>query len=185
MSKIDGRKIPHPVRESIRHEAIQKWIAGATVTQLSQEYGTDATCVRRWYKAHGFEGLNTRSIAHSKNAKLSPAQPQQLKTWILTQNPTHFGHYKILWTRDIITLVIKKEFNIKIHPAAVGKMVKKLGLTPQRPVRKAWQQDEKNIRSVMRSIQKGKRCCPFLKLNIQPMPALKNFPCKYSAGTHQ
>ena len=97
MSKVDGRKIPHPVRESIRHEAIQKWIAGATVTQLSQEYGTDATCVRRCYKAHGFEGLNTRSIAHSKNAKLSPEQLQQLKTWILIQNLTHFGHDKVLW----------------------------------------------------------------------------------------
>ena len=84
MSKVDGRKIPHPVLESIRHEAIQKWITGATVTQLSQEYGTDATCVRRWvrlYKAHDFEGLNARPIAHSKNAKLSPEQLQQLKTW--------------------------------------------------------------------------------------------------------
>ena len=40
MSKVDGRKIPHPACEYIRHEAIQKWIAGATVTQLSQEYGT-------------------------------------------------------------------------------------------------------------------------------------------------
>ena len=160
MSKVDGRKIPHPVRESIRHEAIQKWIADATVTQLSQEYGTDATCVRRWvrlYKAHGFEGLNTRPIAHSKNAKLSLEQLQQLETWTLTQNPTHFGHYKVFWTRDIVTLAIKKEFNITMHPAAVGKMVKKLGLTPQRPVRKAWQQDEKNIRSVMRSIQRKRK----------------------------
>ena len=40
MSKVDGRKIPHPACEYIRHEAIQKWIAGTTVTQLSQEYGT-------------------------------------------------------------------------------------------------------------------------------------------------
>ena len=78
MSKADGRKIPHPVRESMRHEAIQKWIAGATVTQLSQKYGADATCVRCWvrlYKAHGFESLNTRPI---KNAKLSPEQLQQI-----------------------------------------------------------------------------------------------------------
>ena len=40
MCKVDGRKILHPACEYIRHEAIQKWIAGATVPQLSQEYGT-------------------------------------------------------------------------------------------------------------------------------------------------
>ena len=60
MSKVDGRKIPHPVREAIRHEAIQKWEKASTVVQLSEEYGTDPSCVRRWirrFKAEGPAGL--------------------------------------------------------------------------------------------------------------------------------
>ena len=48
---------------------------------------------------------------------------------------------------DIIAEVSKFEFDITMHPAAVSKMVKKPGLTPQRPVRKAWQQDEKKLES--------------------------------------
>ena len=48
--------------------------------------------------------------------------------------------------RDIIAEVIKFEFDITMCPAAVSKMVKKPGLTPQRPVRKAWQQNEKKVR---------------------------------------
>ena len=149
MSKVDGRKIPHPVREAIRHEAIQKWEKASTVVQLSEEYGTDPSCVRRWirrFKAEGPAGLKTRPIAHSKNAKLSPEQKEQLKANILNKNPTHFGHHKVLWMRDIIAEVIKFEFDITMHPAAVSKMVKKPSLTPQRPVRKAWQQDEKKVR---------------------------------------
>ena len=146
MSKVDGRKIPHPVREAIRHEAIQKWEKASTVVQLSEEYGTDPSCVRRWirrFKAEGPAGLKTRPIAHSKNTKLSPEQKEQLKAIVLNKNPTHFGHHKVLWMRDIIAEVIKFEFDITMHPAAVSKMVKKPGLTPQRTVRKAWQQDEK------------------------------------------
>ena len=68
MSKVDGRKIPHPVREATRHEAIQKWERASTVVQLSEEYGTDPSCVRRWirrFKAEGPAGLKTRPIAHS------------------------------------------------------------------------------------------------------------------------
>lgn len=151
MSKVDGRKIPHSVREAIRHEAIQKWEKGTTVAQLSEDYGTDPSCVRRWirrFKAEGLAGLKTRPIAHSKNAKLSPEQKEQLKNIILNKNPTHFGHHKVLWSRAIIAAVIKREFDVTMHPAAVSKMVKKLGLSPQRPVRKAWQQDEKKSKGM-------------------------------------
>ena len=47
MSKIDGRKIPHGVRETIRMEAIQKWLDGATVKSLAEKYGTDESWVVR------------------------------------------------------------------------------------------------------------------------------------------
>ena len=45
--------------------------------------------------------------------------------------------------------VIKTEFDITMHPAAVSKMLKRIGLTSQRPVRKAWQQDEKKVREYL------------------------------------
>ncbi len=146
MSRVDGRKVSHEVRESIRFEAIQKWLDGASVQALSVEYSTDRSCIYRWidrYKKGGMEALKTRPIAHSKNAKLSPEQRETLSKIILTKDPTFYGFYKALWSRDIIAAVIKTEFNITMHPAAVSKMLRKMGLTPQRPVRKAWQQSEK------------------------------------------
>ena len=48
MSKLDGRKVSHSLREAIRIEAIQKWIDGETVQNLSKEYGTDTSCIYRW-----------------------------------------------------------------------------------------------------------------------------------------
>ena len=151
MSKIDGRKIPHKVREAIRIEAIQKWLDGATIKNLSEEYGTDESCVYRWtvrYREGGMEALKTRPIAHSKNAKLSPQQLEALTQIILTKDPTVYGFYKTLWSRDIVAAVIKTEFNVTMHPASVSKMLKRMGLTPQRPVRKAWQQSEKKSTGV-------------------------------------
>lgn len=151
MSKVDGRKIPHEVREAIRIEAIHKWLDGATVKSLSEEYGTDESCIYRWigrYRTGGMEALKTRPIAHSKNAKLSPEQREALTRIILTKDPTAYGVYKTLWSRDIIASVIRTEFNVTMHPAAVSKMLRKMGLTPQRPVRKAWQQSGKKSTGV-------------------------------------
>ncbi|MTI15267.1 helix-turn-helix domain-containing protein [Sansalvadorimonas verongulae] len=48
MSKVDDRKIFHEVRETIRIEAIQKWIDGTEVRHLSEEQGTDVSCIYRW-----------------------------------------------------------------------------------------------------------------------------------------
>ena len=113
MSKIDGRKVSHSVREAIRIEAIQKWLDGETVTNLSQEYGTDTSCIYRWigrYRKGGMDALKTRPIAHSKNAKLTPEQQKVLVNIILTKDPTQYGFYKVLWSRDIVTAVIKTEF---------------------------------------------------------------------------
>ncbi|PJE77891.1 hypothetical protein CI610_03182 [invertebrate metagenome] len=87
--------------------------------------------------------LKTRPIAHSKNAKLSPEQRDSLSQIILTKDPTAYGFYKALWSRDIIAAIIKIEFDVSMHPATVSKMLRKIGLTPQRPTRKAWQQSEK------------------------------------------
>ena len=95
------------------------------------------------YNEGGIEALKTRPIAHSKNAKLSPEQRKTLSRIILTKDPTSYGFYKALWSRDIIAAVIKTEFNVTMHPASVSRMLRKMGLTPQRPVRKAWQQSEK------------------------------------------
>ena len=57
MSRVDGRKLSHVVRESIRMEAIQKWLDGASVKAISELYSTDHTCVYDWihrYKEGGF-----------------------------------------------------------------------------------------------------------------------------------
>ncbi|WP_051789201.1 helix-turn-helix domain-containing protein [Endozoicomonas montiporae] len=145
MSKIDGRKIPHQVRESIRMQAVQQWLDGISVPELSELHATHLSCVYlrvNRYKEGGFDALKTRPI-HGRPPKLNIDQQEQLTQIISLKNPTDFGFYKTMWTRDIVASVIKTEFNVSMHPAAVGKMLRRWGLSPQRPVRKAWQQDQK------------------------------------------
>ena len=53
-------QIPDPVREQIRFEAIENWLAGMTPTRLAHKYGTSRKIVYQWidrYKTGGWEGL--------------------------------------------------------------------------------------------------------------------------------
>lgn len=54
MCKADGRKVSHGAREAIRIEAIQKWLDGAKVRSLPEEYGTDKVTSETGYFDRGF-----------------------------------------------------------------------------------------------------------------------------------
>ncbi len=46
-----------------------------------------------------------------------------------------------LWTRDMVPKLIRREFSVALPVVSVGGLLKTMGLSPQRPLWKAWQQD--------------------------------------------
>lgn len=46
-----------------------------------------------------------------------------------------------LWTRDMVRELIRREFRISLSAVSVGRMLRTLGLPPQRPLWRAWQAD--------------------------------------------
>lgn len=45
----------------------------------------------------------------------------------------------------MIRQVIRDEFNVKLSDASVGRLLRKLGLSPQKPLRRAYQRDEVKV----------------------------------------
>ena len=51
-----------------------------------------------------------------------------------------------MWTCARVAAVIRKEFGISYHPAHVSRLVRALGLSLQKPMRRANQRDEEAIK---------------------------------------
>ncbi|HUH70491.1 MAG TPA: winged helix-turn-helix domain-containing protein [Mycobacterium sp.] len=51
-----------------------------------------------------------------------------------------------LWTRDMIAIVVEREFGVRLHRTTIGRILRQLGFSPQRPLRRAWQQDREAVR---------------------------------------
>jgi transposase len=51
------------------------------------------------------------------------------------------GGKDALWTREMIREVIRREFGVALSVVSVGRLLRKLGLSPQRPLHRAYQQD--------------------------------------------
>jgi len=76
---------------------------------------------------------------------LTARQEQQVYRWVNGKDPRQYGLDFGLWTRSIVVNLIEQKFNVKIGLTAAGELLEKLGLTPQKPLQRAYQRDPEAI----------------------------------------
>jgi hypothetical protein len=58
-----------------------------------------------------------------------------------TRDPQQFTFSFELWTRALVQQLIAGRFEVRMSLSAVGRLLKALGFTVQRPAHRAWHQD--------------------------------------------
>lgn len=76
---------------------------------------------------------------------LTPRQEQQVFRWIIGRDPRQYGMDFGLWTRSLVARPIERKFGIRLGLTAAGELLAKLGLTPQKPLQRAYQRDPEAI----------------------------------------
>jgi transposase len=144
MAKIDGRAIDHKTLEHLRKLAVRRVIDdGEVPSEVMKSLGLCRTTIYPWlrrYEAKGMEALVAR-IAQGPEPKLSEKQRQQVKRWILGKDPRQYGFDFGLWSRRIVRELIAAKFGIELGLTAVGRLLASLEITPQKPLRRAYERD--------------------------------------------
>ena len=68
-----------------------------------------------------------------------------LKRWIVGKDPRQYGFEFGLWTRRIVQTMIRDKFKVELCLTSVGKLLAQLELTPQKPLRRAYERDPVRI----------------------------------------
>src|SRR3979490_2954209 len=76
---------------------------------------------------------------------LTPPQEQRVFRWINGKPPRQYGLDFGLWTRSVVADLIERKFALQLGLTAVGELLAKLGLTPQKPLQRAYQRDPEAI----------------------------------------
>lgn len=63
----------------------------------------------------------------------------------LQKGPEQYGFQGAIWTRTRVNAVIKKLFGISYDPSQVGRILKKVGWSRQKPQPKARQQNKEAV----------------------------------------
>jgi len=148
MNEQDGRKLKHETLEELRIRAVKRVEAGESPELVIQALGFHRSSIYNWlasYREGGIEALKSRK-AIGREPKLKGRQLQQLYNIITSKNPLNLKFEFALWTRAMIRDLIRNKFNVRLTDVSVGRLLHKLGLSPQRPLRRAFQRDEEKVK---------------------------------------
>jgi transposase len=143
----DGRKLDHKTLEALPIRAVGQVEAGAHPEDVAAALGLHRKTVYDWlakYREGGTDALRARPVP-GRPPKLGGPQLSRLYALIAGQDPRQLQFEFALWTREMIREVIRREFKVALSVVSVGRLLRKLGLSPQRPLHRAYQQDPEAV----------------------------------------
>src|SRR5215210_2890968 len=143
----DGRKLDHKTLEAMRLRAVAAVEAGTHPEDVAASLGMHRKTVYGWlakYREGGEAALKARPVP-GRPAKLSGAQMRRLYTLIAGTDPRQLRFEFALWTRQMVRQLIRREFGVALSAVSVGRLLRTLGLSPQRPLWRAWQADPQKV----------------------------------------
>lgn len=143
----DARKLDHKTLTELRKRAVSSIRTGSSPEEVAKILGVNRVTVYGWlarYREGGSRALN----ANKRGGRPKKLDGKALK-WVFdtvsTKNPLQLKFSFSLWTSKMIGQLIFRKFGVKLSKASVCRLLNQLGLTPQKPVWKAYQQKSDKV----------------------------------------
>jgi transposase len=133
-------------REGRRLRAFELKERGWKQTEIADALGVTEGAVSQWIKRAREEGVE--GLRHKPPPGAAPRLSEEQRAKVpelLERGAEAYGFRGEVWTCARVAEVIRREFGVLYHPAHVSRLVRKLGLSLQKPVRRANQRDEEAI----------------------------------------
>lgn len=152
MAKIDGRKLDHKTNEHLRVQAVRRVVEDREKpSQVMKDMGLCRTSIYRWleeFKQGGFAALASTK-GTGRPPKLTEKQRKKVREWVVGKDPRQYGFDFGLWTRKIVADLLERKMGIEMGLTAVGRLLAQLDITPQKPLRRAYERDEAAVKEWM------------------------------------
>ena len=129
--------------------AVERVREGEAPSAVIASYGFCRTTIYKWLNKVKGRGRGLRALRARKGTgrppKLTAKQARQVFRWVNGRDPRQYGFDFGLWTRHVVAELIADKFGMELSLASVGKLLASLGLTPQKPLMRAYERDPEAI----------------------------------------
>ena len=145
MEKEDARSQSLDALFERRKQVIRLYKKGHKVMRIVELTGLSYPAVRSTidrFDAGGLAALKPkpRGKKQGEGRSLTAAQEDKIRKLICDKRPEQLKMDFALWTRPAVMLLIERECSIRLSVRAVGNYLKRWGFTPQKPIRRAYEQ---------------------------------------------
>jgi transposase len=148
-TRRDARSLSHETLEEYRRLAVRRVKAGETQRSVAGSLEVHPRTVGKWVSTE--RAFGSSALASTKGTgrprALSRERQTEVRKLVLGKNPLQLSFGTALWTVPLIQELIQKRFEVVLHTTTVMRMLRSLGLTPQKPQRRAFERDEKECRT--------------------------------------
>lgn len=140
---VDARKLSHITLEEIRIRAVKQVESGVSPEIVIAALGMNPRNIYRWialYREGGETALRAKPLKGAA-PKLSGAQLRWIRKTVIGKSPLQLGFEFALWTREMVRDLVARKYGVKLHIVSVGRLLKKLGLSAQKPLHRAFQKN--------------------------------------------
>lgn len=137
--------------EQRRLHAIALLEKGLPPVEIAARVKVDRRSVRRWkasFLKRGRNGVKARP-ASGRPPKLAVRQKRQLERSLL-RGAQSAGYPTDLWTCPRIGDLIRQRFGVEYHVHHIGRLLRSMGWSPQKPEKRARERDEKAVQKWIR-----------------------------------
>lgn len=144
MKTTDTRRLSPEAQEEIRVRVVAALRQGMGKSEAARRFAVSRTSIHNWLKK-----VEWGSIRVLKSQKRGPKPGSRLKghqaalvvRTVTDHCPDQLKMPFVLWTRQAVQWLLRERFQLPVSVWTVGRYLKRWGLTPQKPLRRAYERD--------------------------------------------
>ena len=145
---MDARRLTHKTLTELRKRGVSSVQSGQSPELVAKALGINRATMYGWlarYRNGGWAALDARKRGGRK-PKLDAKAIRWVYDTVTMKNPLQLKFSFALWTAKMVGEAIFQEFGVKLSKASVCRLLTQLGLTPQRPIWRAYQQRPEQVK---------------------------------------
>ena len=149
-SKTDARKLDGATQAHLRRLVVKALRGGMKQTVAAQQFAVSLRAVNKWAaldRGGGLRALKSRRRGRrTGEGRLDATQSARIRALIVGKMPDQLKLPFYLWTRAAVASLIEREYAQAVSLTTVGRYLKAWGMTPQKPVRRAYERNDEAIK---------------------------------------
>jgi transposase len=149
MEKQDARKLTHKGLTELRRRAVTAVQNGESPEVVARVMGVSRGAMYGWlarYRDGGWGGLDARKRG-GRRRKLDARALRWIYDTVTMKSPLQVKFPFALWTAPMVATIIYRRFGVRLSRSSVSRLLNQLGLSAQRPMWRAYQQDPEAVDS--------------------------------------